>query len=60
MSDERPLSATPHTPGIVEHWCEHPGCKEWGAFGYSRGKNQPSVWFCREHREDGERYLGRA
>lgn len=19
-----------------EHWCEHPGCKNWGSFGYHR------------------------
>lgn len=25
--------------GIHEnHWCEHPGCKECGGFGYSRSK----------------------
>lgn len=45
--------------GIVEHYCEHPGCDAWGGLGYSRGKNQPSKWFCGEHRSDGERYLGR-
>jgi hypothetical protein len=46
--------------GIVAHFCEHSGCSAWGAFGYSRGKNQPSLWHCYEHRDDGERYLGRA
>jgi hypothetical protein len=20
---------------IDEHWCDHPGCKRWGCFGYA-------------------------
>lgn len=34
MSDEpsKKLTELPHTTaGIHEHWCEHPGCKRWGA-----------------------------
>ena len=57
MSDEILLKrATP--PGIVEHYCEHPGCKAWGAWGYSRMKGA-SRYFCYEHRDEGERYIGR-
>lgn len=42
--------------GIYEHWCEHPGCKNWGAWGFSsRYKGQH--FFCTEHREEGEQYL---
>lgn len=62
MSDEPariPEGAEPahRAPTIMfEHYCEHPGCADWGAFGYARGKGK-SHWFCREHRDDGERYL---
>jgi hypothetical protein len=42
--------------GMVEHWCEHPGCASWGGWGFARGRGKP-VWFCYEHREDGERFL---
>lgn len=57
MSDEFILKKA-FPPGIVEHLCEHPGCKEWGAWGYSRMKEEPR-WFCTEHRDEGERFLGR-
>ena len=62
MSDEprRATDAPRPTPaGIWEHPCEHPGCSEWGAFGYQVGK-QAARWYCREHREDGERHIGKA
>jgi len=63
MSDD-PLALRSSEParstGIVEHWCEREGCSDWGSHGYSRGKHQPTVWFCYEHRSDGERYLGKA
>jgi hypothetical protein len=36
--------------GIHEnHYCEHPGCKAWGGFGYSRSKAEKSTWHCLEH-----------
>ena len=36
--------------GIHEnHWCEHPGCKQWGGFGFSRSKAEKSSWHCWEH-----------
>ncbi|MFC6488048.1 hypothetical protein [Nitratireductor sp. GCM10026969] len=55
---EAPSSVTP--AGIVEHYCEHPDCTAWGGFGYSRGKDQASKWFCRDHRSAGERYIGKS
>ena len=46
-----------HT-GMYVHYCEHEGCREWGGLGYSIGK-QATRWFCREHKDEGERLLGR-
>lgn len=54
--DEQPV-ATP--AGIWEHYCERPGCKEWGGFGFSLA-GRPARWFCWDHKADGERLLGRA
>jgi hypothetical protein len=48
MTDESPSPRPPRT-GLFEHYCQHPGCKAWGGFGYSRGKGE-SDWFCWEHR----------
>ena len=62
MSDEpiHPSEDPPRKPiGVWEHWCEHDGCKTWGSFGYRAGKSQPQHWFCRDHRTDGERIIGR-
>lgn len=59
MGDELRPNTEYRTPaGIFEHWCEHPGCKEWGSWGYSRTKHE-TRWFCREHRDYGEAWLGR-
>ena len=53
MSDE--LGATKKsTDGPWVHLCEHPGCKQWGGWGFSSGKGQ-SRWYCYAHREDGEK-----
>ncbi len=41
---ERPMD-TVH----VNHYCEHPGCRTWGGFGYDIGKGE-TKWFCYEHR----------
>ncbi|MQB36870.1 hypothetical protein DXT97_08665 [Agrobacterium tumefaciens] len=36
--------------GIHEnHWCEHPGCKKWGGWGFSRSKVEKPNWWCPEH-----------
>ncbi|MQB09502.1 hypothetical protein DXT96_06480 [Agrobacterium sp. ICMP 6402] len=32
-----------------DHYCEHPGCKAWGGFGFSRSKAEKSSWHCWEH-----------
>lgn len=59
MSDEPSRTErTVSVSGIWEHYCEHAGCKEWGSYGYQIGKQTPH-WFCREHRDDGERIIGR-
>ncbi|MDW9899137.1 hypothetical protein GOB10_25870 [Sinorhizobium meliloti] len=47
MSDE--LGAKPHyEAGPYVHYCEHPGCKKWGSFGFAVGRGEPN-WFCSEH-----------
>lgn len=48
MSDEKPGD---HNPASIheDHWCQHPGCKKWGSFGYDRGKGATD-WWCMEHR----------
>jgi hypothetical protein len=59
MGDELRPGTEHRTPtGIFEHWCEHESCKAWGSFGYSRTKLE-THWFCYEHREEGERLIGR-
>lgn len=61
MSDE-PIRLDPQTApvpaGIFEHYCEHAGCSSWGAWGYQIGR-QTARYFCFEHREEGERMIGR-
>jgi hypothetical protein len=37
--------------GPVEHWCQYPGCKNWGSRGYDRGKGETD-WYCFEHRPE--------
>jgi hypothetical protein len=53
MSDEPSNSPTEkpvRTPaGIFEHWCEYPGCKNWGCFGEPSGKG--TRWHCGEHQD---------
>lgn len=50
MSDEQ--GATTHKDSaLYVHYCEHPGCKKWGGFGYAIGKGEPN-WFCFEHRPE--------
>jgi hypothetical protein len=61
MSDEQSQDASPAaaTPaGIWEHRCEHNGCSAWGLYGYQIGKQAPH-WYCGEHRDKGERLIGR-
>lgn len=58
MSDEapRPVIGTDIEParpqnagGLFEHYCEHPACKQWGAFEFPKGTRE-TIWFCFEHR----------
>ncbi|MFQ6185828.1 hypothetical protein ACLMJV_28305 [Sinorhizobium meliloti] len=51
MSDEQ--GAKPHyEAGPYVHYCEHADCRrEWGSFGFARGRTEPK-WFCREHRPE--------
>lgn len=50
MSDE--LGAKPHyEAGPYVHYCEHPGCKKWGSFGFAVGRGEPN-WFCSEHQPE--------
>ncbi len=60
MSDElRPGEPSTSAPsGIFVHHCEREGCSDWGGWGYSRTK-QETRWYCFEHRDDGESFLGR-
>ncbi len=49
MSDETiPAPARADTV-LYEHYCEHPGCKAWGGWGFDIGKGE-TKWFCYEHR----------
>jgi len=50
MSDEK-SNAQKAASIHEEHWCQHPGCKRWGSFGYDRGKGTID-WWCAEHRPD--------
>ncbi|WP_287083685.1 hypothetical protein [Mesorhizobium sp.] len=50
MSDEAGSSARKESVHH-EHWCEHPGCKRWGSFGFAAGKAEPR-WFGMEHRPE--------
>jgi hypothetical protein len=47
--------ARPRNPsGLYEHYCEHPGCKKWGGWGFRGRTVHDTVWFCFEHRPDRE------
>jgi hypothetical protein len=37
---------------LSEHYCMHPNCKSWGAFGFEKQHGQE--WYCSEHKTDGE------
>lgn len=47
MTDEKPDNGRQDPRN---HWCEHPGCKEWGGFGFARPEG--TRWYCAEHRPD--------
>lgn len=50
MSDETGAVIAP-AAGPYVHYCEHPGCKAWGAFGFASGPSAPN-WFCSEHKPE--------
>jgi hypothetical protein len=54
MSDD-PIPAPAEKPkapaGLYRHWCQQPGCTEWGSFGFARTRDQTD-WYCREHRPE--------
>jgi hypothetical protein len=39
-----------------DHGCAHPGCAEWGSYGYAppglAGLEMSTVWYCAEHRPE--------
>ena len=48
MSDDGAIETRPSSV-LFEHYCEEPGCKAWGGWGYDIGKGE-TRWFCYEHR----------
>jgi len=36
--------------GVIDHWCEHPGCTRWGSFGFRHAAGD--VWYCGEDHPD--------
>jgi len=50
MADED-KTRLPALSGPIEHWCQHPGCKKWGGWGYAKAGGD-SDWFCHEHRPE--------
>ena len=55
MNDES-RTAEPGASIHENHYCEHPGCQAWGAFGFEQDKTT-TKWFCREHQPDTYRGL---
>ena len=53
MSAEQPQDDAPIiVPGggiHNEYWCEFPGCKAWGSFGYAIKAD--THWYCGEHKD---------
>jgi transcription elongation factor Elf1 len=50
MTDDSRTSQ-PEASFHVNHWCEQPGCKAWGGFGFQRARVEKPVWKCWEHNE---------
>lgn len=51
MSDDSTAPSKPAPTSLYEHYCQHPGCKLWGGFGFARGKGEYD-WFCWQHRPE--------
>lgn len=64
MSDDPATLATPVgdptrvRAGVIEHWCEHPGCRRWGSFGLPY--RDRVIWLCGEHERTGPTTAGLA
>lgn len=43
---------------IVEHYCEHDGCKAWGCYGFEESR-AVTHWFCSKHQPRTYRGLPR-
>lgn len=46
MSDETRATRTDSV--IVEHYCDHDGCKKWGCYGFEESR-AITLWYCAEH-----------
>ncbi|MFS2179554.1 hypothetical protein ACCC98_27005 [Rhizobium pisi] len=42
-------STAPGANLLFEHYCEEPGCQEWGGFGNSPSPSVPTRWWCWTH-----------
>lgn len=49
MSDEQGAATARTDAGPYVHYCQEPGCRKWGGFGFAVGKGEPQ-WYCYEHR----------
>lgn len=38
-------------PLAFMHYCAHPGCAEWGCFGFQVNlkMKEPGIWYCQQH-----------
>lgn len=54
MTDENGTSPGPSHSGLYEHWCQRPGCKAWGGWGYDRVERgvKTTDWWCYQHRPE--------
>ncbi|WP_085044203.1 hypothetical protein [Ensifer aridi] len=60
MSDKTSITPKPREEAArYVHYCEHPGCMNWGSFGFAVGKAEPN-WFRCEHRPEWKPRLAAA
>ena len=45
-TDRPPLT---QAPKLYVHYCEEPGCNQWGSLGNSSSKLVPVRWWCKKH-----------
>lgn len=46
MSDEGRSTRTDSV--ILEHYCDHDGCKKWGCYGFEESRTI-TLWYCPDH-----------